>query len=142
MYSGINFFSENCSFRLKEKKMITAWLTKIIQKSSNKTGNITYIFCDDAYLADLNKKYLNHKTLTDIITFDYVEGNMINGDIFISIERVQENAIKYKTSFKNELLRVICHGVLHLIGFTDKNNSEKLVMRTKEQECLNLYFNK
>ena len=67
---------------------------------------------------------------------------MINGDIFISIERVQENAIKYKTSFKNELLRVICHGVLHLIGFTDKNNSEKLVMRTKEQECLNLYFKK
>lgn len=142
MYSGINFFSENCSFRLKEKKMITAWLTKIIQKSSNKTGNITFIFCDDAYLADLNKKYLNHKTLTDIITFDYVEGNMINGDIFISIERVQENAIKYKTPFKNELLRVICHGVLHLIGFTDKNDTEKLVMRAKEQECLNLYFKK
>lgn len=142
MYSGINFFSENCSFRLKEKKMITAWLTKIIQKSSNKTGNITFIFCDDAYLADLNKKYLNHKTLTDIITFDYVEGNMINGDIFISIERVQENAIKYKTPFKNELLRVICHGVLHLMGFTDKNDSEKLVMRAKEQECLNLYFKK
>lgn len=142
MYSGINFFSENCSFRLKEKKMITAWLTKIIQKSSNKTGNITYIFCDDAYLADLNQKYLNHKTLTDIITFDYVEGNMINGDIFISIERVQENAIKYKTPFKNELLRVICHGVLHLIGFTDKNDTEKLVMRAKEQECLNLYFKK
>lgn len=122
--------------------MITAWLTKIIQKSSNKTGNITFIFCDDAYLADLNKKYLNHKTLTDIITFDYVEGNMINGDIFISIERVQENAIKYKTPFKNELLRVICHGVLHLIGFTDKNDTEKLVMRAKEQECLNLYFKK
>lgn len=142
MYSGINFFSENCSFRLKEKKMITAWLTKIIQKSSNKTGNITFIFCDDAYLADLNKKYLNHKTLTDIITFDYVEGNMINGDIFISIERVQENAIKYKTPFKNELLRVICHGVLHLMGFTDKNDSEKLVMRAKEQECLNLFFKK
>ncbi|HOT87935.1 MAG TPA: rRNA maturation RNase YbeY [Bacteroidales bacterium] len=142
MYSGINFFSENCSFRLKEKKMITAWLTKIIQKSSNKTGNITYIFCDDAYLADLNQKYLNHKTLTDIITFDYVEGNMINGDIFISIERVQENAIKYKTPFKNELLRVICHGVLHLMGFADKNNSEKLVMRAKEQECLNLFFKK
>lgn len=142
MYSGINFFSENCSFRLKEKKMITAWLTKIIQKSSNKTGNITFIFCDDAYLADLNQKYLNHKTLTDIITFDYVEGNMINGDIFISIERVQENAIKYKTPFKNELLRVICHGVLHLIGFTDKNDTEKLVMRAKEQECLNLFFKK
>ena len=142
MYSGINFFSENCSFRLKEKKMITAWLTKIIQKSSNTTGNITYNFCDDAYLADLNQKYLHHNTLTDIITFDYVEGNMINGDIFISIERVQETAIKYKTPFKNELLRVICHGVLHLIGFTDKNDTEKLVMRAKEQECLNLYFNK
>jgi len=138
MCSSIIFFSENSSFRLKGKKIISEWLKEIIQKSSKTTGNLTYIFCDDQYLSILNKKYLKHKTLTDIITFDYSEGKIISGEIYISLERVKENAKKYRTSFNNELLRVICHGVLHLIGFTDKSQTEKLIMREKEDECLKI----
>ncbi|NTW34299.1 MAG: rRNA maturation RNase YbeY, partial [Bacteroidetes bacterium] len=98
--------------------------------------NLSFIFCNDSFLLNLNKNYLNHNTFTDIITFDYTEGDLISGDIFISLDRVEENAIKYKLPFNEELFRVIAHGILHLIGYADGTNAERLGMRAKENDCL------
>jgi len=141
MHSAISYNAENVTFSLRNKKIVSEWIKKIITLSGNKTGMITYIFCDDKYLYPLNKKYLNHDTYTDIITFDYTENRIISGDIFISIERVKENAKTNKKTFNNELLRVMCHGVLHLIGFSDGSTPEKLAMTAKEDEVL-AYFEK
>lgn len=99
-------------------------------------GDINFIFCDDAYLSELNLSYLNHTTLTDIITFDYTDEGIISGDIYISIERVKENALLYSKTFQDELNRIIIHGVLHLLGNKDKKPKDKAMMRKKEDECL------
>ena len=104
-----------------------------------KVGQIGYLFCDDAYLIEVNRTYLNHDTYTDIITFDYVVGDMISGDIMISVERVKENALQFNTSFEQELHRVIIHGVLHLLGQMDKSESEAAEMRKKEESALVLW---
>ena len=136
MLSAISYYAENISFSLKNKKYITSWREEIIRIEGKKTKIITYIFCDDAYLFELNKKYLNHKTFTDTITFDYCEGVFISGDIFISIDRVRENALKFHNSFDSELCRVMCHGMLHLLGYSDKTKSKKLGMTAKEEEYL------
>ena len=141
MHSAISYNAENISFSLKNKKTISEWIEKIITLSGNETGSLTFIFCNDEYLHQMNTKYLNHDTLTDIITFDYSEGHIISGDIFISIERVRENANTYQKTFSNELLRVICHGVLHLVGFLDGSPSEKLDMTTAEDEALKILRN-
>ena len=108
----IDFFSETV-FNLQNSKEVTRWISKIIANEKRKEGEISYIFCDDQYLHKLNVEFLNHNTLTDIISFDNSIGNQINGDIFISIERVKENSLIYDTVFEDELHRVIIHGILH-----------------------------
>ena len=119
-------------------KSAESWVSNTIQEENLKEGNINYIFCDDAYLLDKNIKYLKHNTLTDIISFDYTMGKLISGDIFISVERVKENAIAFKTTFKDELHRVMIHGVLHYCGYIDKTDADKKLMRSKEDYYLSL----
>lgn len=131
----IDFFSET-PFSLQNPDEIARWISKIINAQKREEGEISYIFCDDQYLHKLNLEFLNHDTLTDIISFDNSLGNQINGDIFISIERVKENADTYKTNFEDELHRVIIHGVLHYCGFNDKTKAEATLMRKKEDEAL------
>ena len=131
----IDFFSET-EFNLQNSEEVASWISKIITNEKREEGEISYIFCDDEYLHKLNVEFLNHDTLTDIISFDNSLGNQINGDIFISIERVKENADSYKTSFKNELHRVIIHGILHYCGYKDKTKTDAELMRKKEDEAL------
>ena len=125
------------AFLLNHKDQITFWIKNVISKEGFDCGEINYIFCDDDYLLKLNIEFLDHDTLTDIISFDYTMGNLISGDIYISIPRVKENADLFNTSFENELHRVIIHGVLHYCGYKDKSNEQKLIMRRKEDEYLN-----
>jgi len=138
MHAVIGFYAENITFSLKRKKVITTWLLEIIRSENKTAKNISYIFCDDSFLLEMNQRFLNHNTFTDTITFDYNEGNEISGDIFISIDRVGENAEKFNTKFTNELYRVMCHGTLHLAGYSDKKTSERLDMRAKEDHYLAL----
>lgn len=135
----INFHSEGISFILKSKTNIRSWLGDVIVSEKKQLGEINYIFCNDKHLLTLNKTYLNHNTLTDIITFDYSEKETISGDIFISIERVKENALQFDTGFDMELRRVMVHGVLHLIGFKDKSKRDKDEMTQKEDYYLGCY---
>lgn len=132
----ICFFSENIDFDLDNKNQIKHWLNEIIQRRNFKTGTINFIFCNDAFLLDLNIKYLNHDTLTDIITFDYSQNSFLSGDIYISIERVKENADLFKKTFLEELHRVMVHGILHLCGLKDKTEDQSKEMRNAEDESL------
>jgi len=135
-----NFFSENKNFKISNKKEIRALLKKICKKENKKISFINCVFCSDNRLLEINKKYLNHTSLTDVVTFDFtINKKNIEGDIYISVDRVKENAKKYKETFKKELLRVIIHGLLHLIGFLDKTKEEKNTMTLKENEYLSLY---
>jgi len=136
--SSINFFSEDIDFSLSKEKIIASWIEQTIFKEDKKPNEITYVFCSDEYLHNINLTYLNHDTFTDIITFDYTEKNIINSDIFISIDRVKDNAKKYNNTFENELHRVIIHGVLHLLGYKDKSSEETKEMRAKEDFYLSL----
>ena len=115
------------------------WLNQVILNEAKEEGDITYIFCDDDYLLEKNIRFLNHNTLTDVITFDYCEGNSVSGDIFISIERVKENSEVFKVDFLTELNRVMVHGLLHLLGYKDKNEWESNLMRKKENYYLSKY---
>ena len=124
---------------IQNKSDYVDWINRIIVSEGFSAGQIDYIFCSDDYLLELNKEYLNHDTFTDIITFDYRDGNTISGDIFISTDRVEDNAKKYDVAFSNELRRVMCHGVLHLAGFGDKSNKEKRIMREKEEEKIKMF---
>lgn len=126
-------------FNLESEADYSDWITRLIVNESKALGNINYIFCDDSYLNRINVEYLNHDTLTDIITFNYCDGDMISGDIYISIERVKDNAVIFNTHFKDELKRVMCHGVLHLFGYKDKTDSETNLMRIKENESIQLF---
>jgi len=139
MKSTIYFINNNISFHLKNKKKLREWISATILEENKFVGNITFIFCDDEYLSDINNKYLNSNYLTDIITFSYNEDQMISGDIMISIERVKENAKIYKTFFLNELSRVMIHGILHLCGYKDKSEKEKTNMQEKENYYLSKY---
>lgn len=134
----INFFSET-EFKLKNSEIYKSWLQKVVESENKKIGGLNYIFCDDEYLHEINLKYLNHDTFTDIISFDYSEENNISGDIFISVERVRENAEKFLVNFDTELKRVLVHGVLHFIGYKDHTNEEKEKMRGKEEEKLEMF---
>lgn len=134
----ISYYAENISFRLKNKKLISAWIKQVILLEKRKLQSVSFIFCNDDYLLKLNQTYLKHQTLTDIITFDYNKKDNISGDIFISIERVKENAKVFGNSFTGELHRVIIHGIIHLLGYKDKKSSEKLAMRAKEDVCLSI----
>lgn len=132
----ITFLTEDITFGLKEKLKHKAWLKDAAKAEGFAIGELNYIFCSDAYLLDINQKYLGHDTLTDIVTFDNSEDlKMIEGDIFISIERVRENAIKFDTK-DTELKRVMVHGLLHLAGYKDKDKAQKELMRNKENEHL------
>ena len=132
----ITFLTEDITFGLKEKLKHKAWLKDAAKAEGFAIGELNYIFCSDAYLLDINQKYLGHDTLTDIVTFDNSEDpKMIEGDIFISIERVRENAIKFGTK-DSELKRVMVHGLLHLAGYKDKDKAQKELMRNKENEHL------
>lgn len=136
---AISFFSEDIDFSLPKPRKTTAWLKEVISIEGGSLENLNFIFCSDSYLHSLNEQYLNHTTLTDIITFDNAETEgEIEGDIFISIDRVRENAEKFGVSFENELHRVLVHGVLHLLGYSDKTKAEKSVMRQKEDIHLSL----
>ncbi len=133
----ISFYSET-DFRLKQQSKVSDWIVSTIADAGYSEGDLSFIFCSDEYLLEKNIKYLNHNVLTDIITFDYTMGKLISGDIFISIERVTENAGDYEVSFKDELHRVIIHGILHLLGYKDKTQEEKQLMREKEDYYLSL----
>mgnify|MGYP003526387627 FL=1 len=132
-------FNYELEFTLDDEAVYASWLTKVIESENKKLGEINYIFCDDEYLLVINVEYLNHDTLTDIISFDYSLGNELNGDIFISIERVRDNANDFNVSFNEELKRVMVHGVLHYCGYKDKSDSDELIMRQKEDEKIQLF---
>ena len=127
-------FNSETSFTLKNQKKLVKWIGDVISSEGFQVGEINYIFCDDSYLNKINQEFLNHDTFTDIISFDYTLGKEVGGDIFISIERVLENAEKFNDVFENELHRVMIHGILHFIGYKDKTKKDKTLMRTKEDE--------
>ncbi|MBR4645958.1 MAG: rRNA maturation RNase YbeY [Bacteroidales bacterium] len=129
-------FEYNCAGPFKPSLKHKIWLQQVIHKEGKTTGNITYIFCDDAFMIEQNNAFLQHDTYTDIITFDECVGNVISGSILISSDRVAENASKFGKTFENELLRVVVHGTLHLCGYKDKSESEAKLMRQKEDESL------
>jgi probable rRNA maturation factor len=135
----ISFSSEDIAFEPQHTDKITPWIEHTIEKHACNLSFINFIFCSDDYLHQLNVSYLDHDTLTDIITFPYTTPPQIEGDVFISIERVRDNAATYKVSFEEELFRVIIHGVLHLCGFKDKTPAEKEEMDQKENEALEHY---
>lgn len=136
--TGVLFFEEDINYTLKEKDKISTWIQNAARSEEfEKIGVVNFIFCSDDYLLEINKKHLNHDTYTDIITFDTSsEGKEISADIFISIERVEENAKNFKVSFLNELHRVMIHGILHLCGYDDSTEKEKLEMRKQENYYL------
>ena len=134
----INFYSEN-DFSLEREEAHAGWIKRIIQSENRKLGEISYIFCEDDYLLKINKEYLNHDTYTDIISFDNSVGRILNGDIFISTERVAENAKDFDVSFDEELRRVMAHGILHFCGMSDKTEEEEKEMRRKEDEKMKMF---
>ena len=129
-------FNSETPFSLENEAKIASLVQHIIVSEGHTVGEVGYIFCNDSYLNNINKEFLNHDTLTDIISFDYCLGKQVNGEIYISIERVTDNAKFYQVSFENELSRVIIHGVLHFLGYSDKTPEEKKGMRLKENTCL------
>lgn len=137
--SPISFFTEDIAFTLKEKNNVRNWIKQTIVSEGKRLKELNFIFCSDNYLLEINKQYLNHDTLTDIVTFDNSETeSKIVGDVFISIERVIENAATFNAPVRDELHRVIIHGVLHLLGYTDKSKTTKAIMTGKEDEYLKL----
>ena len=135
---AVSFVSET-KFNLKDKLKVKAWIKAVIEKEGSKQGTISYVFCSDEKILEVNKQFLNHDFYTDIITFDYVEDEKINGDIYISVDRVEDNANQFEASFEDELHRVIIHGVLHLLGYKDHNPKDEKLMRSKENEAIALY---
>ena len=129
-------FSNQTEFELEDSTSIKLWIQNVLNKEQKVLGDLQYVFCDDDFLHRINVTYLNHDTFTDIITFDYTNDDVISGEIYISIERVRDNALSYGVGLKDELDRVIVHGVLHVCGYPDKTEDEKGVMRAKEDECL------
>ena len=136
----ISYNSEGI-FELENQSQISVWLESVILNEDLRLGEINYIFCDDVYLNKLNVEFLQHDTLTDIISFDYTLGKLIQGDIYISIERVRDNASDFDVSFTEELHRVMVHGVLHYCGYKDKTSDEGKLMRKKEDQYLELLAN-
>ncbi|MDK2771684.1 MAG: rRNA maturation RNase YbeY [Flavobacterium sp.] len=132
-------FNYETDFELENEELISNWIEQVVLSENKSLGEVNYIFCDDEYLHKINVEYLDHDTLTDIISFDYTEGNLVQGDIFISVERVADNAKEFNTIFEEELRRVLVHGVLHYCGYKDKSDSEEALMRRKEDEKLQLF---
>lgn len=132
-------FNYETDFTLENEEAISRWISDAIKSENKKVGEINYIFCDDEYLLQINQEHLQHDYYTDIISFDYTVGNEISGDMFISIDRVKDNAIDFNVSFEEELKRVLVHGVLHYCGYKDKSEKEELLMRSKEDEKLAMF---
>lgn len=133
----VSYFFEDVKFSFKGRRENNAWLKAVAESEVKRLGSFNIIFCSDNYILDVNRRYLNHDYFTDIITFDYCEGNVISGDLFISIDTVRDNAEFYKAdSFDNELQRVMVHGVLHLIGYDDHTPEDQALMREKENYYL------
>nr|WP_309756015.1 rRNA maturation RNase YbeY [Flavobacterium sp.] len=132
-------FNYVTDFNLDNEDVVAAWLGKVVTSENKKEGEISYVFCDDEYLHKINVEHLDHDTLTDIISFDYSMGNELHGDIFVSIERVKDNAVDFNVSFEEELKRVLVHGILHYCGYKDKSESEELLMRSKEDEKIAMF---
>ena len=132
-------FNYETDFELENEEAFENWIIDIVDSEASAVGEINYVFCDDEYLHKINVEYLNHDTLTDIISFDYTVGNLIQGDIFISIERVKDNAADFKVDFEEELKRVMAHGVLHYCGYKDKTDADAELMRQKEEEKIKLF---
>ena len=132
-------FNYEVDFILDNEEQFSSWLSDVIISENKFEGEINYIFCDDDYLLEINQQYLDHDTLTDIISFDYSIGNDLHGDIFISIDRVRENAQDFNVSFQDELKRVMVHGVLHYCGYKDKSDDDEKLMRQKEEEKMLMF---
>jgi probable rRNA maturation factor len=132
-------FNYELEFQLENEEQLSLWISNVITSENKREGDINYILCDDEYLLEINKQYLNHDYYTDIISFDYSIGNELHGDIFVSIERVRENAMVYEVTFDEELKRVLAHGVLHYCGYSDKTEEEGLIMRSKEDEKIKMF---
>jgi probable rRNA maturation factor len=132
-------FNYEADFELTDELLYASWLSEVILSENKQEGEINYIFCDDGYLLEINRQYLDHDTLTDIISFDYSERNTLQGDIFISVERVMDNAKDFNVSFDEELKRVLVHGILHYCGYKDKSEADEQLMRQKEEEKIKLF---
>ena len=135
----VTYFFEDTDFNLKNKTKIKKWLKLVAESEVFSLGAVSVIFCSDNYILDINQRFLQHDYFTDIITFDYSEGEKISGDLFISVDSVRENSIEFGTEFEEELHRVIVHGILHLIGYDDHTDEEIRTMRSKENYYLSLY---
>lgn len=135
----ISFHNEDIAFVLPQKRLYKQWIEQTVLSHGKTVGELTYVFCSDEYLLEMNKTYLQHDYYTDIITFDYSEENNISGDLFISVDRVKDNALKIGVSLQNEMQRVVIHGVLHLCGFKDKEKMDVEIMRKMEEKAL-LFF--
>ncbi len=132
-------FNYEMEFELQNEAQYTDWISRVIASENKKEGDINYIFCDDDFILDINQKYLEHDYYTDIISFDYSVGNELHGDIFVSVDRVRENAEDFNVSFDDELRRVIIHGVLHYCGYKDKSEEDERMMRVKEDEKIAMF---
>ena len=135
---SVHFESGKKDFKLKKPRKTREWINKVAKSEGRRLGSLNYVFCSDDFLLSLNVRYLNHDTFTDIITFDYSSQEELEGEIYISVDRVEENAPKYATTFEDELHRVIIHGLLHLMGYRDNTQGEKVIMRKKEEAYLSL----
>jgi rRNA maturation RNase YbeY len=135
----VSFHKESISFRLANARALKAWVKAVVETKSKKLGEVAYVFCSDEYLLQMNQEHLQHDYYTDIITFDYTEGNIVSGDLFISIDRVKENALKEAVDFDIELRRVMIHGILHLLGLKDKKKEDQEAMRLAENQALTLF---
>lgn len=132
----VRYFIEDISFKFNKKRFTKLWLENVALNEGKTLGDINIIFCSDPYILDVNQRFLQHTYYTDIITFDYCEGDILSGDLFISIDSVRDNSLFYHTDFNEELNRVIVHGILHLVGYDDHSESDIAIMRSKEDQYL------
>ena len=134
----ISYYFQDTDFKFRDRRKTNEWLKLAAESEIRRIGNISIIFCSDNYVLDINQKYLLHDYFTDIITFDYCEGDRLSGDLFISVDSVRENSVEFGTEFKDELNRVIIHGLLHLVGYDDHTEKDIKLMRSKENYYLSL----
>jgi rRNA maturation RNase YbeY len=140
--NSISFHNEGVGTKTPSKRLLKAWIKEFVSNHGKKVGELAVVFCDDEKILEVNRNFLQHDYYTDIITFDYCEGDIVSGDIYISVERVAENAQIHKVDYSTELLRVLSHGILHLIGFQDKSPKNKKEMTQNEDLCISLFLTK
>ena len=140
--NSISFHNESVNNKTPSKRLLKAWIKEFVSNHGKKVGELAFVFCSDEKILEINQNFLQHDYYTDIITFDYCEADFVSGDIFISVERVQENATSHNIEYNEELLRVLAHGVLHLIGFQDKSPQKKKEMTQNEDLCISLFLTK